>query len=372
MISAEEKSAIAIDDFAAAFAKFTSKPAADSAFGLISCCQDFIWRQARGWHDPALSLSEKMREIMSEMLLILLEDFKPARVSHPNAVLSYLHSKIKRLTQPYRKGNPVLLENCDELAGGRSNFTFERLQLADEIFAILRQTLLGWPDQTTAHLEFLFVHIYPEIRWISRMLAQENGDDENQRIEADKKRHQKFNRSLRYALNSLQHGSYQEIMTWSGGERSHLAWRLINIAPAEISSECEIDRQLLADWREQIERRQPQPLQNLASARRVLSDMQKNHPEFKVATLAAEEAAPYGDEPEILHQLIGKPVELFAAAEDIATWEPSAKTVIDNDSKQLFAQVANEVSDWFNTLITSKNLANKRQSSYNFTNDRNQ
>jgi len=352
------------EQFVAALNVFTRKPAADSAFRLINSCRDFICRQAMRWREPALSLSDKMREIMSEMLLILLEDFDPARMTHPNSVLAYIQTKIMRLTRPDFKRRLVLLDNCDELESGRCNFSPERLRLADEIFVILRRSLLSWHDYETARLEFLFIHVYPEIRWISRLTGNNSGEDENTRIERDKKRHQSFNRNLRNELAGLQNGSFNEIMNWSSGERSHLAWRLINIAPAEISSELESDRQKLAEWRENIDRRQPQPSANLVLAERLLKDMKTIR--MSQISCAAEEAAPYGEEPDTLLQLLGHPIETQHVAEDSTSWDDTTVTMSDSVSTELFEKVAGEVSNWLENLTPDKKAAEiKNKNTYN-------
>ncbi|NLF96827.1 MAG: hypothetical protein GX569_08830 [Candidatus Riflebacteria bacterium] len=354
------------EQFAAALENFTRKPGADSALRLITSCRDFICRQAMRWREPALSLSDKMREIMSEILLILLEDFDPTRISHPNSVLSYLQTKIMRLTRPEYKRRLVLIDNCDELESGRCNFSPERLRLAEEIFVILRRSLLGWHDYETARLEFLFIHVYPEIRWISRLTAEHNGEDENTRIECDKKRHQNFSRNLRNELATLQNGDFSEIMSWSSGERSHLAWRLINIAPAEIGSELESERQQLSEWRENIDRRKPQSLANLAVAEKLLNSMKSTRNDFIKTSFVAEEAAPYGEEPDILLQLLGRPVENLNVAEDAADWNESGTTITDSVAIEVFAQVAGEVSHWLENLIPDKKPAEiKGKNTYN-------
>ncbi len=353
--------------FAASLTAFTRKPTADSAFRLITSCRDFICRQAMRWREPALSLSDKMREIMSEMLLILLEDFDPARITHPNSVLAYLQAKIMRLTRPEYKRRLVLLDNCDELASGRCNFSPGRLHLAEEIFVILRRTLLGWHDYETARLEFLFIHVYPEIRWISRLTASHTGEDENARIECDKKRHQSFNRSLRNELSRLQNGDFSEIMNWSSGERSHLAWRLISIAPAEIADECESDRQKLAEWRESIDRRQSQSTQQLLIAEKLLKSMKATRKILlEAAHTAAEDAAPYGDEPDTLLNLLGIPAETCIVAEDSAEWNERPGAIDDSATVELFEKVAGEVSNWLDNLILNKNAAEiKSKNTYN-------
>ncbi len=354
------------EQFVAALNVFARKPSADSAFRLITSCRDFICRQAMRWREPALSLSDKMREIMSEMLLILLEDFDPARMTHPNSVLAYIQARIMRLTRPEFKRRLILLDNCDELESGRCNFSPERLRLAEEIFEILRRLLLGWHDYETARLEFLFIHVYPEIRWISRLAGSSAGEDENTRIERDKKRHQSFNRYLRNELTRLQNGDFNDITSWSSGERSHLAWRLINIAPAEISSELENDRQKLAEWRENIDRRQPQPLANLALAERLLKGMKVTRKRLIQQSYAAEEAAPYGEEPDTLLQLLGRPGEVQHVAEDSASWSETTAATNDSVNAELFEKVAGEVSNWFENLIPDKNAAEiKSKNTYN-------
>jgi hypothetical protein len=346
------------DEFASALKRFVQRPAADSAFAMISSCRDFIHRQAMRWREPSLSLADKMREIMSEMLLILLEDFEPGKVRHPNSVFSYLQNKIMRLTRPYRKRSIVLVEDCDLLNSGRCNFTAGRQQFAEEIFVTLRCYLLGHTDPAVTQLEFLFVHIYPEVRWISRLLAQKNGVDENVQIEADKKRHQTFNRNLRAAFERMQNGELKELVNWSSGERSHLAWRIINIAPAEIDETLESERQILAEWRENIDRRQPQSLHNLEPADKVLNNMKNTRRDLKKCFIAGEEAAPYGDEPDILLQLIGKPESIDNVADETASdWNDLVSVAADQATEKLFEQVASEVSCWFATLSMNKNSA---------------
>lgn len=345
------------EEFVAALTSFSRKATADSAFRLITSCRDFICRQAMRWREPALTLSDKMREIMSEMLLILLEDFDPARISHPNSVLAYLQAKIMRLTRPEHKRRLVFLENFDEIASGRCNYSSERLRLAEEVFLILRSMLLGWHDYETARLEFLFIHVYPEIRWISRLTAEHNGEDENARIESDKKRHQSFNRNLRNELAKMQNGDFSEIMSWSSGERSHLAWRLINIAPVETGNEFDDERQKLAEWRDSIDRRQPQPRQNLINAEKLLAGMKNTRKNLIKTTFAAEEAAPYGEEPDTLLQLLGKPIEVQSVAEDAAKWNEPVVAINDNTTLELFEIVAGEVSHWLENLMPDKKPA---------------
>lgn len=281
-------------------------------------------------------------------------------------MFAYLHAKIMRLTNPYNKRRLIFLDDCDKIESGRYCFSPGRLQLAEEIFIILRRCLLGCASPDTAQLEFLFIHIYPEIRWISRLLARQSGKDETAQIEADKKRHQSFNRSLRSALRDLRNGDFSEVMSWSSGERSHLAWRLIDIAPAEISEKLENERLLLSEWRENIERRQPQPLENLVVADKIYECMRNRYKNSKQSFAVAEEAATYGEEPDTLLQLIGQPVESDAVADKIVDWSEPANVKHDPAADQLFEQIASEVSNWLNTLVINKNPAEiKDKTSYN-------
>lgn len=340
--------------FAGALDAFIEQPCAQSAFNLIKSCQKMIVSIARGWHHQNLPLADKIREIMSEMLLILLEDFSAAKVKHPHAILAFLQMKIRRLTRPNRRLE-FAFGGADDMAElGRCNFSAMRLQLAEEIYQTVRRCLLCCADQKVAILEFLFIHVYPELVWVSRMLAQKEGTDLTTQINADKKRHSRFNTVLRQELKQLTNGDLAEIGDWTGGERSHLAWRIINITPCEIGQEEYDSLQALEQWRESIDRRQPQLLNHLDIASRVHRSMKKNYTAIKLKTIAAEEAEPYGEEPDLLRKLIGSYSDQDMVREDHDEWKIKESDICDQAAEDLFTRIASEVSNWLDQLVTEK------------------
>lgn len=341
-------------EFSESLKNFVEQPHAASAFALINSCKTMIVGQARGWRDKNLTLTERIREIMSEILLILLEDFSAEQVKHPHAVLAYLQMKIRRLTRPYRRRETAFGNSNDMSELGRSNFSALRLQFADEIYQTVRQCLLGFNDAKVGLLEFLFIHVYPELSWASKMLAQKEQTDVITQSNADKKRHSRFNLSLRSALKNLRNGDFFEISDWSGGERSHLAWRLINIAPCEIAETDQQALVLLENWRETIDRRQPQPQSNLEVAERLYWSMKQIHGKEQKLPMAAEEAEPYGEQPDLLLKLIGGYATIPAAHEDSNEWNSPEPAEIDAPTGELFLQLADQVSQWLNQIVAEK------------------
>lgn len=340
--------------FSEALNVFLARPTAASALGLINSCKTMIISLAMSWREKNLTLSERIREIMSEMLLILLEDFSAARIGHPHAVLAFLQMKIRRLTRPYRRRETLFGDSSDMSELGRHNFSAMRLQLADEIYQTVRRCLLGFADPKVGLLEFLFIHVYPELSWASRMLAQRDNIDLVTQSNADKKRHARFNMALRSELKKLQNGDLFEISSWSGGERSHLAWRIINIAPGEVAAAEYEALQSIENWRETIDRRQPQLPENLALAARVYNSMQQNSAGSRQLALAAEEAAPYGEESDVLLQLIGRRNDDCAAYEETEQWQSAEPVNDDGSNDELFFQVASQVSEWLDKLVSNQ------------------
>lgn len=345
--------------FNEALREFIAKPSSTAAFALLTSCKVMIIRLAKGWRDPNLSLDERIREIMSEILLILLEDFSTTKVKHPNAVLSFIQMKIRRLTKPY-VGLSVPFGNANDMSElGRVNFSALRLELADEIFRVVRRCLLNSADQKLGLLEFLFIHVYPEITWASKMLAQNNGIDLITQINADKKRHSRFNLALRNELKKLNSGDFFEVSNWSGGERSHMAWRIINITPTEIADHEDDALQKLEQWRETIDRRQPQPIDKLLIAQRIYNSMRRSFAADNNMAIAAEEAEPYGEEPDLILQLLGgNRHHNVMAHETNDEWQQTEPAVIDSVSEAAFSQVASQVMQWFDKLISDKQASN--------------
>ncbi len=342
-----------------ALQKFLAQPGPETAFALILNCRGYLNNIAASWRELSLSREEKIRELASEMLLVLLEDFNAGRALHPRSVLAYVHQKLRRLTRPYHTRETAFGLAGDLPEVGRTGFTPLRLAFADEIFTTVRNCLAGYPDANTAQLAFLFVHVFPEIPWASRLLADYENVDPVRRLEADKKRMLSFNQSLRIRFRDLKNGDWREITEWSGGERSHLAWRIIGISPAEVEPETETELQCLDTWRESIDRRQPQSQQNLLAALQVFSSLRRRRSvtdDSEQQMLAAEEAAPWGDTPDLLLQLIGRPCEISGVAAETEEWpdfDSASRRAVDIEDPE-FNRLAEEISGWFAEIYRAR------------------
>ena len=346
-------------------AGFLAAPGPESAFRLITLCRGYLANIAAGWREPGLNRLDKIRELAGEMLLILLEDFDRARVVHPKSVLVFVHQRLKRLTRRQRREIAFgLADSLPEI--GRTEFTARRLEFADEIFKTVRDFLTSYPNEMASQLAFLFIHVFPEIPWASRMLAEHEGVAPERRLEADKKRMTLFNSQLRQRFKTLEQGEWREITTWNSGERSHLAWRIISISPAEVSAPVAEDLAELDAWRERIDRRQAQSPLDLAAALRVHRDMRDRvacpaHPE--ACSLAAEEAAPWGESDDFLLQIIGKCPELYQVAETSSELQvENLMTAPPDDADDPdFIRLAEELSHWFGTLQENRTPKNEKQ-----------
>ncbi len=341
---------------------FMAAPGPESAYSLIMKCQDYLGNIASRWRDANLTRVDKIRELASEMLLILLEDFNSARVLHPRSILAFIHHRLKRLTRPARSRETAFGLNDSLPEIGRSGFTSMRLEFAEEIFRMVRGYLTGYHDESASQLAFLFVHVFPEVPWASRLLAEKDGSDATRRLEADKKRMAAFNQNLRVQFRSLQHGDWREVSEWSAGERSHLAWRIISISPAEIGPETEAALTELNAWRERIDRRQAQSQHELAAALRVFADLRDGKTAQSPMQMAAEDAAPWGDTPDILLQLIGGPRESLVLEQETEEWEsrePASERLPAFEDPD-FIKIAEELSVWFGELCREKGKNSKQ------------
>ncbi len=343
-------------------AEFIAFPGPEAAYRLIMNCQGYLRNIAAGWREPCLAWPEKIRELASEMLLILLEDFKPERVVHPRSVLAFVHQRLKKLTRPSRhRETPLgLADSLPET--GRTEFTPGRLEFAAEIFSTVRGFLLDYYDEQACQLAFLFIHVFPEVPWASRLLAQSEGLEINRRMEADRKRMALFNQNLRARFRNLKFGEWREVAGWNSGERSHLAWRIISISPGDISAAVENDLNRLDAWRESIDRRQPQSVSDLDAAMRVFNDLRKSRA-GEHYPVAAEDAVPWGEPDDLLLQLLGGVPQLYLAKDSVSEWEPQAGLQIKKDepADPEFIKLAEELSRWF-AFIYDEKAANGRKS----------
>ncbi len=343
-------------------ADFLAFPGPEAAYRLIMNCQGYLRNIAAGWREPCLAWPDKIRELASEMLLILLEDFRPERVVHPRSVLAFVHQRLKKLTRPsrYRETPLGLTDSLPET--GRTEFTPGRLEFAAEIFSAVRGFLLDYYDEQACQLAFLFIHVFPEVPWASRLLAQSEGLESNRRMEADRKRMALFNQNLRARFRSLKYGEWREVAGWSSGERSHLAWRIISISPGEISAGVENDLNHLADWRERIDRRQPQSVSDLDAAMRVFYDLRKGRA-GEHHSIAAEDAAPWGEPDDLLLQLLGGVPEPYLAGDSTSEWKNHEGFQIAKDAPAdpEFVKLAEELSRWFAGICDEKAVNGRKR-----------
>ncbi len=270
---------------------------------LMDACGPFVLGQARLWQRSRMPFIDRCREILTEIVLILLEDIRPDRAAQPASVLAYLSLRLRRITRPYpSKATPFGLSG-DLPDRGRCDFTPMRLDLVRELTGYTRSALLNDPHEATRSIEFLFIHIAPDLAAASRFLAIAGGTDPEARVEADKKRHQAFTRQLRRQFEALESGDWRDVANWSGGERSHLAWRLISFTHIERAKLGDPLATALESWRDA-----PQPYRSETSRAGLIlpaiESLAGMYPPLRVTErpaghLVAEPAAPYGAAEEV-------------------------------------------------------------------------
>ena len=354
---------------------FIERPDSEKATQIISECRPFICKQAWLWQNPQMSIFERIREIMAEMFLILLEDFRPEQVRDSYSVLSYLQLKLRRLTRPWREKSFAFGLTGDMQDLGRYRFSPFRLQLTDEIVAAVRKTLASQKENQAGVLEFLFIHIFPEIAWASRSVAQRLGEDANARHEADRKRHRSFNSKLRGEFNQLESGDWREVADWSSGERSYLANRIIDFVPADFSCPLEPELQTLAQWRNSFNKSDIANLEEMNAASLVFRALQTNWSRKEQEFHMAEEPAVYGEDQDILALLICPACKTtMIAAEAGASYAVDSEKKVNaetdtNTNAQApdfstfdkeFSQAAAEIAPWLNSLLKSSTFSQRR------------
>ncbi len=293
-----------------ALAGFLAHPDRSSLDGFLSNAGSFVIAQAKAWRDSKMPLVDRCREILSEIFLIMMEDFLPHRVAQPASVLSYLSLRLRRMTRP-KCGRTIPFGLPPDLPEtGRCGFTLFRLEMIAEIVRAVRETHAFEPHPETKSLEFLFLHVSPDLAWASRFLEAQAGHDSSPRLEADKKRHQSFNRSVRRRLEGIQIGDWRDVNQWSPGERSHLAWKIIGLSPFESGSLTGAEIETLENWRETWEKpteRDASLMELVRKGCRLFESLYRSGPaSASVPDMAHEEAAPYGltEEPDLLLSLL--------------------------------------------------------------------
>lgn len=332
--------------------------------GLLTAFGPFVMDQARFWQRSCLSFTDRCREILTELFLILIEDIRVEKVNRPESVLSYLNLRLRRLTRP-ASSRAIPFGLADDLPdSGRCGFTPLRLEIVRELAGCTRSALVNDPHEATRLLEFLFIHIAPDLASASRFLALATGAQAESRIEADKKRHQAFTRQLRSRFESMESGDWRDVSNWSGGERSHLAWRLISFTRHERSLMGEPLAIALEEWRDD---RQPYRHEEARAAlvAPAIGSLTGLYPPRAGTSLhaAGEASAAYGDATDLDPLLIllipsrpfsvgstgFRPVHLRQEAGSYAVEKPSVTDEAENGeiAAQAYREAADAVRSWF-------------------------
>ncbi len=345
-----------------AYNNFIKNPSPQNALDFVISCYKYISILASKWQNPSLTRKNKINEIITEMYLILLEDFSAGKAVNCQSAFSYLDLKLRRLVNPARKHFfSDITEVSPQLLSTKDNYTFEKICMIEEIVHIIRSNVLENYLDKSGLVIFLFIHIYPKIHWISELMAKRTNIPVESRYEADAKRINRFNNRLRKDFNNLTNGDWHEIRNWSHAERSHLAWKIINIAPEEVDNDISNKLILIEKWRENFDVHSSQNLDNLSLAEKIYQSMAKNFP--KNPTVSEEEVDFWGKPINIISQLIGEFYEENSHIEesklDIDLFDNSSNydNIAEEDTE--FLEVAKELSNWFGKLLNERNKRKK-------------
>jgi len=353
-------------ELAEKIAAFAQSPNPAKAMAIIGACQPFVVKQAYSWQNSQMSMFERMREIMAEMFLILLEDFRGESAKEPQSMLSYLNLKLRRLTRPPTSKATAFGLVSDMADLGRCEFKPGHLQLTREIVAAVRKNLAEQSFKISGLLELLFIHVYPEIAWASCLVAIRFGENIEARHDADRKRHLVFNRKLRQSMNLLPSGDWREIHDWSSSARMYLAERIIEFAFSDLTPEANLSLPAFNQWRQNFDKKSEVSQAELTSAENIFFGLKKRWvagDEYLAnVSIAAEEAAQYGEPVDILAQLLYLPVlsrDLNEASKDYQAVSRSDQVKKQSSSDEKsdsadFARAAAEVSQWLQSLLETK------------------
>ncbi|NLM16312.1 MAG: hypothetical protein GX221_01155 [Candidatus Riflebacteria bacterium] len=238
-----------------AFAEYLVNPAASKAFDFVKTLQGYIASKAAKWQAVDMAFQDKVKEIITEILLILLEDFTAKKAPSVDAAFVYIDKKLRRLVMPYKR-KEILIPAFDESLSCQSSpsplFTYARLNSVEKIKKSARINLCSLGKLEQSLPVFLFLHVYPDIASISRIIALGEETDPSMAFERDRKRVYRFNKALRDDLQKRENIFSYDLQEWSLPERRHLAWRIIDIAPTELAFSETVLQSLavLYDWRD--------------------------------------------------------------------------------------------------------------------------
>ena len=347
-----------------AYDNFIKNPSPQNALNLVISCHNYISVLATKWRQPNLTRKVKINEIISEMYLILLEDFSSGKAINRQSAFAYLDSKLRRLVNPAKQH---FFSNIDEISpntfSSLDSFTYEKISMTKEIVKIIRRKLIEETFDDTGLVLFMFIHIYPKIHLISELLAKKENIPVEIRYEADAKRIKRFNNSLRIRFNSLSTGNWREILDWNHAERSHLAWKIISICPEEVDSETAKCLTSIENWRETFDINNSQNLDNLKLAEKVYKSMVEVYSKENPEQMVAEEANFWGNPTDVISMLIG---DFYSQKQQLEEPINDSKSIdifsdysdVDAESDREFMEVATELSKWFGKLKEKKSRIN--------------
>lgn len=349
------------------YLRFSKEPTGRNAMDFIFTCRGYINRLIARWH-ARMSRKDKYMELLTEMYLVLLEDFSSGKAVSCRAALSYLDCKLKRVVKPYRNkycdfyGDFSAVDNI--IAHSLGPYDFEKVELIEEIVKIIRNVIFCDFARNDNFFVFLFVHVFPNINWISKILAERNNIPFETRYAADRKRLLRFNEILRKRFSEMKSGNWRDVLDWSHFERSFLAWKIINISPIEVDSSVTEFLPVIDSWREDFNPKESQELEKIAMAEKIFTSMQTRFGMPKESLMAAEEAEPWGEPPDIISKIIAW---CHASLEDnVNLCEPRnfdsdfCYDDSDPEADAEFEEVAEELSKWFDDMMKKRAAKNLR------------
>lgn len=339
-----------------AYEAFVKAPSAKTAYDFIISCHKYIGIAASKWIKSGLDRRTRINEIITEMLLILLEDFSSDKAVVPKAAFAYLDIKLKRLVNPGRRR---IFMDIDSIKPSKlseeNNFTFEKIDMVKQIVQVVRGSIFSGYGKNTGLVPFLFIHIYPKIHWISELLAAKDNDLAQKRYEADAKRLNRFNAKLRKKFDSLDSGDWRDIIHWSQTERRHLAWKIINISPTEIDSNVFNELEVIENWRENFDVHSQQKVDLLISAEKIYQSMANNFIQKEKSFFVEEEAEEWGSASDVISLLIGEASTEIKVEESVKTYKDLNNNPDSPEIDLEFMEVAQELSKWFGNLLSQRN-----------------
>ncbi len=341
-----------------AYNNFIKDPSPQNALDFVISCHKYICITASKWRQPDMTRKDKINEIITEMYLILIEDFSSGKAISCQSAFAYLDSKLRRLVNPAKKHLfSSLTDVSPTLLSSNNQFTIDKVNMIEEIVRIIRKNVLEDSVNNHGLVPFLFIHIYPKIHWISSILAERENVSAESRYEADAKRLNRFNNQLRNQFNKLTNGDWREILNWSLTERRHLAWKIISISPKEIELNAADDLNMVYNWRDNFDIHAHQDISMLDSALNVYNSMSRCFAKDNLA--AAEENDFEETSPDIISLLISD----FYADESIVKEDEEGFESIgqcfensnSNAEKDVeFMEAAQELNKWFGKILTER------------------